>query len=284
MKYLLYFVVVLFCVYAPQSVKAFSISPLRQTVTADPGTITRVQLEVSNDYAQSIDIEPSIDAFTVNPQTDEMLYGVSSIARDWIQPKQNTIEVPAGQSRIFDFDIRVPADAEPGAHYLMLVATHKVGSQVQGELGSLLFFYVAGQINEMLNVETFAPLKNVYWGGKPEVSLQFRNNGTIHLVPQGTLQIKTRRGEHQTFVMNPENKKLLPHVRWEEDYLIENLSFSDIGKVYAQLTLQYGFGGHTIIRNVSFYYLPWGLVVGILGALIFGVLLLRIVLIKRHAK
>lgn len=267
----------------PIQVDAFAINPLRQTFTVDPGRSVKVQLEVSNRFDDMVSVEPSVAAFSIHPKDGSVQPADYSEALRWIIPQQRQVDVPSGQTRVLEYDIAIPDNADPGAHYIMLLATQKNGSQVQAELGSLLFLYVAGEVQETLSVESFSSLKKVYWGGVPEITMQLRNKGTIHLVPRGQLTFETRQGVKQQFDVNPETKKMFPGVRLTEDFSINSMEKGDVGKVQAQLVVQYGVSGGQIIRTIDFYYIPKMYLV--LAALV-GVsliLVLRVFVAKKHA-
>ncbi len=245
--------------FLPDYALALSISPPRQTVVIDPGKSSAVELTMQNDTKANISIQPDIDAFRIDPDTGRAVFGSADAAKQWITWKADAVALAPGEKKTITFSIVVPAEAEPGGHYLGLLA--KAGGNgavgLSSRAGSLLFLYVGGRAEESLAKKLFFSDHAWYWSLPLHFFLSLENTGNIHVLPEGGLVIANMRGERiLTQPINPERKKLLPHGTWRETYTIHGLSWRDTGPLTATVFVQYGVTRQQMVDTISFWYVP----------------------------
>lgn len=253
--------------------QALTISPLRHTVVVDPGQSQTVNLTITNDSDKTITFVSEIDAFQLDPQTGQAVFGVRDEAVSWVEPAERQLTVRPGATREAVFQINVPKEAEPGSHYLALfvgqapaAGTIGVGARV----GALLFLHVAGEVREELTREDFFSARAWYAAPPLTLSLWLRNNGTIHVVPAGEVLLQKGGRVIDRQSLNVGERKILPGARWEESYQFAHLQWRDAGRIEAVASLEYGLTHQPIVDRLTVWYLPTGLLV-VIGA---GLLLL----------
>jgi hypothetical protein len=125
----------------------------------------------------------------------------------------------------------------------------------------------------------FSSGSSVYLKNKGQLFVQAENTGTIHLIPQGKITLLDARGKVKSeFVVNKENSLVLPGSLWSETY---DFHFQplQIGKTEARLEFKYGINEQTVLKKISFWYIPMWLIgtgIGMVFLLIFGVVVLGI--------
>ncbi|MFH0857639.1 MAG: hypothetical protein V1848_02730 [Candidatus Magasanikbacteria bacterium] len=248
------------CIFFPAQASAFALSPLRTSVVIDPGKEDTVYIIVKNNETEKIRVEPFIDAFSIDEQTEKAVWGESDIAKRWIESNTKEVVLSPGEEKKLTFRIQVPFDAEPGAHYLGLFAQKKVvGTQISAStrIGSLLFLYVGGTIVEKFTKDSFYISNTFYTRGPVLAFSQFSNKGSIHVVPEGKVTLKkgifTKRTIEEIDV-NPTKYKVLPHITWNKEYQFNNFQWNDIGWYTIDLEVISGIEGNKEYGSVSFFY------------------------------
>ncbi|MBD3311223.1 MAG: hypothetical protein GF349_01845 [Candidatus Magasanikbacteria bacterium] len=273
----------IFFLFFPQDIFALSIFPLRQTVVINPGESSQVELLVKNEKDETVEILPEVDAFTIDGQSGAAIFGVDDVAVSWINLSNESLVLEPGEDSGFVFSVQVPANAEPGTHYLGLFAKTipsegqiGVGSRV----GSLLFLHVAGTIKEQLIRQDFSSDERIYFSKPVELKLKLENVGTTHVVPEGRIIVKNLFGDVvDDMAINPNKRKVVPHTSWHGEYTIESLDLKDLGPNKIQLVLNYGMTNQVITESISFWYLPTWVILSILGVFLTVIVL---VMLLRH--
>lgn len=195
----------------------------------------------------------------------------------WIGIQPEPVTVPAGQTASIPFVISVPEDASPGGHYAALLISNQSGEASDGtsisiasSIASLLFFRVAGEIEEEGLIRSFSAEQPLYQEPEATFDLRFQNLGNVHLRPQGTIVIYNMWGKergHINLNHKTEFGNVLPGTvrkftftwRGEE-------SLFDIGRYTAQATLSYGKEERVnVVRETIFWIIPIWTVVQVLG-------------------
>lgn len=281
-----FFIITLVVFFAfPLGSEAIELSPLRHTLTVDKGEKEIVSIFVTNDQEEQIIITPEVDGFTIDNKTGAAQFGQDDAAKKWITTKEERFELEPNETKEIVFRINVPENTPPGAHYLGLFAKQDADKGQVGigsRVGTLLFLYVAGEIEESLYRKDFSTNKQLYFLPKFSISLQLQNNGNIHLIPEGQVILLDRKGNVIAQKnLNPEQQKVFPKNVWQQNYLFENISNKHIGELQSLVQIQYGNSEQKIMDSVSFWYIPkifiiYGLTA--LGALI--IILIFIFFIK----
>jgi len=213
---------------------------------------------------------------------EETGYEVSS----WIRISTDPIEIASGGSVDIPFDIVVPQDASPGGHFGAVFLLREaerpeaMGAGVGFQVGMIVSIRVSGDVVEEARILEFLTDKNLY--GKPSVqfSALIDNPGNVLVRPRGPLEIVDMFGKQiASLVMNESGAAVFPknsrkfETHWEGD----GIAF---GRYQAILSLVYGEDGRkTITSTISFWVLPFGIILSVLGGLL-GIILLIVVITR----
>lgn len=235
-------------------------------------------IKLKNTTQEPQEIELFINEFT---QTGH--FGMISFLSDFKQnyPKNTASFISLSQDRIVvepnsnqEIEVRVEdrPSLEPGGHYLAVIARvvgdnqNPTQQKVLPALSSLLLIRKQG--GEVINLS----LKNIEW--KPgiinlklpeEIELVFNNDGNVHLIPRGSVQIKNQSGQvvaqgivnHESFYVLPGTQRRIP----------VEIKPSDLFFPIAFLTLEVkGYsntGEAKFFYETSFFHINYLIVVGL---------------------
>ena len=207
--------------------------------------------------------------------------------RDYIKPEQNSFKLKSKQRGVIDVVISIPNDAEPGGHYGSVLVSSAPSSQEEDELdnktrtisriGALYFVRVEGKVKEDAKLTGFRMenSKSFYEKGPFNFELLFENNSSVHLTPGGRIEVKNMIGrkvkdlEVSPFFSLPDSLRASV-VAWESDFAL--------GRYTATATINRGYReslDEVDIQTISFWVLPWKIVVGFLVAIIIVAFILR---------
>jgi len=283
MKKLFYIIITcFFCFVLTKTVFAISIFPLRQTVSINPGAEATLEIAVKNDVDEEVSVYPSVEAFTVDENDGSAVFGVDDEALAWVEYNRNDFVLLPDEDRSFEFKIKIPANAEPGTHYLGLFANRKRGEgqiSISSRVGSLLFLHVAGLIQEELVRKNFLSDKNIYFNDPINLSIDFENVGSTHSIPEGNIVITDIFGrELKTVHLNPDRRIVVPHTNWKGRYSFDKLPLTAFGPFKIKMNMRYGLNQQTMVDSITVWYISWRL---LLAVPIIVILLSVIILIKK---
>lgn len=259
------------------------IKPLRNEIVLKPGETKTFTLEVSNNGDNTIQAKAILEAIT---KTDENGYPISSlddkeISQDqnitkWIKNENETLEIHAKSKKAITLSITAPENATPGGRYAVIyyepALKNSTGVQIKTRVASLILLTVPGDIKQSGNVEDFSLNENLVYGQPIDFKVTFKNNGNVHLKPNGKITITDSNGNvinqvakytdlktgKETIVnhipINPFEGNVLPNTSrnfipsWNENY--EKIN----GKFSAKLELTYS--DKTETKEISFEINP----------------------------
>lgn len=241
-----------------QNAKAFSIFPARYTFVVDSGKTAVASVQIYNDEDQPIQVTAEVDAFALDSDTGHTQFGQSDPAKSWIQASVSSLTLSPEQKQTVDFTIAVPPETPAGSHYLGLFLKQKSAAGQVGlgkRIGTLLFLHVGGEVSEKLQIQDFSFEKE---RGNRNFHIQLQNNGSIHLMPGGNVRLFNFWGAQISGIpVNQNQRKVLPNADWRETLTLKNLGISSIGKIRADLTVEYGLTGQIVQSTIYFWYFPW---------------------------
>ena len=290
------FLATLFILPAHAKIKGegLTVSPPIREVTLQKGQVTKGVVKLTNPTAKTITVYPLAMNFGAEgeggeprffPATDEQQ--TYSLAK-WIKFSQTKIALTSEQVVEFNYQIDVPSDAEPGGHYGVIFFATKAPTieeqtnqvALSGMVGALILGTVPGKITEKASVEEFSTRK-IYFSLPATFVVRLRNSGNIHYKPSGDIAIKDiTGGEVKRVVLNQAAGNVLPASirKFEEKWEDDNKSvFGYVGPFKANLRVVYGTKGYTLDGKLSFWVIPWWLIVAV-GIII----LVTIYFIIRH--
>ena len=269
--------------------------------TIDPGENAQEIVKVRNVgetvqtfYPEVFDFKPKDETgtpdFILDAQDGSYAYSLAS----WIKISTEGIKLEPNESAALNFNITVPANAEPGGHYagiLFGTSPPKVGGTqiaISNKVGSLLLVRVAGDAKETATVEEFSTPKDFFENGPVPFTVRVNNTGNVHVQPKGVIEIKNTFGKTvATFPVNEDSANVLPQsIRAfldGENNINWNPSGLTIGKFTATMTLAYGDPAKNLTDTVSFWIVPWKILLVLLLAIIITILLL-VLIMKKYNK
>jgi len=244
-------------------------------------------------YPEVFDFKPigetGAPQFILNKESENYTYSLAS----WIKVSKEAMTLKPNESTAINFTISVPKGAEPGGRYAgILFGTsppQTSGTQIaiSNKVGSLILVRVSGAAKEAASLEEYSTPNSFYEYLPAAFLVRVKNSGNVHVVPKGTIEIKNIFGQTvATLDVNEKNGNVLPDsIRKfdkDNDGLVWGPSGLTIGYFTANLLLTYGEGtSKQITGSLSFWVLPWKLLLIVLLALVI-ILLLIVWLIKRY--
>ena len=231
--------------------------------------------------AQANDFSSKDETGTPEVLLDGSLPATSSL-RSWVAPIAS-VRLKPKQSQTIDVKISVPANAEPGGHYGVvrfsgtppeLVDT---GVALSASTGTLVLVRVNGAVNEQLQLADFfvsqGGTKSWWFEAAPITLVQrIKNTGNVHVKPIGDATITDSFGRQvATIPLNEEKRNVLPNsIRRFEEKFDKSWLF---GQYTVSMALAYGTTGQVLEGKLSFWVIPWKLILlalAILIIIIFG--------------
>lgn len=268
------------------------ISPVKESLTLDPGTTSVQTIRVRNGTDSDQTFFFNKEDFTIGDNQGNVEFFEPGIDRDrthsledWLSFEGESIVVPAQDETSFDVFIDVPRDAEPGGHYAAVfvqtsppVLEDGEASSVStvGRIGSLLLVTVPGDVNEGLELVNFAAEQtdNDEGGSVIQFLTTLRNTGNVHVEPAGQISFSGVGVSNEPIQFNDGQSSVLPGTPervFEDEIQLESSGLiPPIGRVTAELTLTYGENGETLTMQTSIMVWPLGFIGVAVGILLVG--------------
>lgn len=209
----------------------------------------------------------------------------SGLAR-WITITDQPVDIlPSKETAKVDFQIKVPVEAEAGAHYGGLVFSLRDSLQTPGvsetiQQAAVIVILDVDRSFERAEIEEFkfSPIGNL-----PEqlkIRTQIRNIGLSSLKPKGRIVVYNIFGQAVgVSYVNPDALTVLPQT--SRVFLSQLPIYNYFGKYRAELTLYYGSKHLEVLAKTSFWIIPWNKVFLYFIYLLVGIIIF-FVLIKRY--
>ncbi len=266
------------------SVKAFTVSPLKYTVSLAPNDSHDYVVSVQNDS----NINKEYQAVVVGLQQDQLGRSIfkndSDIAENWIKFNSEKITLKNDEKKDFVFTINIPKNTPPGAHYLGIGAQEVNEKNISGRLMTIVVLQVAGTANESLLLEKFNPINRYFFNKNLVYYLQFKNVGNIDLALKSQIQIYDFKNKLiSTVPVDLGNKLFAQSVRAADIRPDVSKEIFWPGKYRSMIIINFGLTKQQVISSANFYYLPtWFLY--LIGIVIFLVISLVIYRKKKHER
>lgn len=200
-------------------VGGLTISPPSFELSANPGSQSKHSIRLENRNPHPVKIVVDRRNFTaigeegaVGLTEEETSFSLAS----WIDLDGSEVTLPPGGTRLYNFTVNVPLNAEPGGHFGSIIFRTIPASNVEGsgatlaqEIGSLLLVRVAGSQTEDAIIDSFAPSQSFFEYGPVKLITRVKNLGNVHLKPVGTITITNMWGQ-QVASMNLDSRNVLP--------------------------------------------------------------------------
>ncbi len=265
----------------------------------DPGDTTQEIIKIRNVsdneqtyFPEVLDFKPTGETGTPQFITGVEKNSYSYSLTSWVKISKEPITLQPNESAALNFTINVPKTAEPGGAYAGILfgtsppKTEGSAIAISNKVGALVLVRVAGAAKETATLKEFAANGNFFENPPVDFVVRVENKGTVHVRPKGNITIKDIFGRKVAALdVNEKDGAVLPEsIRKfdkENDELTWNPSGFTIGKYTATVLLNYGDPSKQLSETVSFWVVPWKvlLVVGI-GIVI--MVLLIILNIRRY--
>ena len=192
--------------------------------------------------------------------------------KNFIVPELKEFTLEQGEKISIPVNVSVPIDAEPRGYYGALIISNEPEVVNEGEskdtqgrarlisrIGSLFLLRINGEGKESGQLDNFkiiGPRKMFYQERPKGFEIAFKNTGNVHLVPHGMVSIKNILGRKVGEIPVDAYFALPDATRYREVYWS---SGTGLGRYTANLSLYKGYGneGDTATASVSFWIIPW---------------------------
>lgn len=256
--------------------KDFVLGPGKAELWMSPGENATKELMITNRIGKTMDFQINIEDFSGSrdPGQTVVFYGEGeshNSLKNYLKPELTKFTLTHGQRMILPVEISVPQDAEPGGRYgSVLVTSSPYGGEVGVEkekatgqislnsrLGALFFIRIKGDVKEDGFLKELKTKKRFYEKSPISFDILFENNGSVHLLPYGVVEIKNffnkKIGEIKLdpwYVM-PDSLRLR-EVKWNSKWLC--------GKYTASVSINRGYQNIVDQKSVDFWVIPWRII------------------------
>jgi hypothetical protein len=285
--------------YSQQSAYALTVSPAIIELSVDPGQTITKEITLFNEtgipaqlFATTQDFEAAGDGGQPKFLPKAVPSNEAS-ASNWVSVSPSQIVVEPGKFVKTQFTVTVPANADPGGHYLAVfwgiqppVVSGPAAVAIGAKIGSLVLIGVTGDISEKGELKEFAlPEGKIYTHLPVEMAFRFFNSGNIHLKPKGDIVVRNLLGgKVATISANDKEARVLPNqtrqffATWQKqdpDLTAESLGWWQkfwaefqqersnfaFGRYTAQLNLAFGQDKSVHTARLAFWVIPWALLI-----------------------
>lgn len=243
---------------------AVSLTPVKFELAAYPGQKVGGTVQVLNPREEWLPVEMEVEDF--QPQGEEGRVAVgpqqdtTHSLKSWVRFAVEKFTIPPRARYPIDFTVEIPLDAEPGSHYGTILARTAEeppggsGALVVAKVGALVILDVYGEVREEVSVAEFqAP--GFSWKLPVPLLVRFENSGTVHVKPEGTLEIRNLFGGVVATITLPE-RNVLPGTIRRVDVPIGGGVLA--GRYTAKLEATYGRQNQIPITEArTFWFVDW---------------------------
>lgn len=200
-----------------------------QEFRASPGTTRSGYIDIAFTPADPeimyLTIEKSEVEDGTNRQTSYPVDKSVNTLTNWITLESNVVYKPANPRYLNNDNVRrigyridIPANAEPGSDYAVIIASERridsfsnaVG--VSKDLTTSVLITVDGDTVEEADLISFSTLNGQFIFGNLPVHFlaTFKNNGNVHVVPRGNIEIFSGSSKIDNVSLNPAQSRTLP--------------------------------------------------------------------------
>lgn len=281
---------------ADDTSQALEISPPVVNLTGNPGETVKTQISIRDVANTPLVVKGQVNDFVAAGEDgtpkllledgEESPYSMKS----WFGPLQ-TLNLQPKKIENLTVTINIPANAAPGGYYSTIRFTASApglegnGVALSASLGALILMRVNGDATEKVSVAEFATVDS---NDKPtwlfesipvNFMLRAKNEGNVHEQPVGEAVIKDMFGNTVGQVnINLERKNVLPGSIRKFEAPLDKAVLGDrmmFGRYTADLTVTYSTSGQKTTATLSFWVIPWKLILIVIVILVGGFFLIR---------
>jgi len=181
-------------------------------------------------------------------------------------------DLAVDEEKTLQYTISLPTDANPGARFGLIRFIANAGEGLDegvtltASLGTIVIVNTPGNAVELIS---FKDMKAVDEGGKTgtlfesaprQVKITLANEGNTYVQPYGNIQVKNWSGDViQSVEFNAGQTRpgMLPQS--QRDFKVNLESVSSYGKYTVEANISYGDGANIIPATITFWVIPWKL-------------------------
>jgi len=287
---------------ADNTANTLKVSPVRTDIEINPGETKKVKTTVTNLTDEPITVKPIENDFVAGDERgtpalilDEDKFAPTHSLKRFMTPLKN-VTIPAGQSKVIEVVITVPANAQAGGYFgaVRFAPTSPDGGgqvNLSASVASLVLLNVPGDAVEKLELTDFQIQQNGVSGSNfrtpnnLQATARFENKGSVQLGPFGKVSVK--KGDKVIYASDFNNKDprdmVLPDSARRWDVPLKNVG--TFGKYEVTAVFTYGTKNQTIEVTKSFWVIPTGVIIwSIVGLIVLIGLIVAIWLFLRSYK
>lgn len=243
----------------------FQVGPTKFVLEMDPGEERTVEVQLTSREGEERTYALDVEDFSVsNDGLDNMMfYGNGTgpfSAKSWIDTTVPVVTLKHGERAFISVKVTIPKNASVGDHYsvVMFRRLPKGGAPgglgIVSRVGALLLITVKGDVIRDGGLQQFLSVRRVYWALPAQFVIQYRNSGTVHIVPFGKIEIRNVFGIAVDEIQVKDWYVLRNSIRRRE--IIWQPKFA-LGYYTANLRLKgVGSGAPDVYQSVSFWVVP----------------------------
>lgn len=281
----------------------FVLEPAKIEISMDAGQSAVKKLSIINRMSGTRKFKIEIEDFTGSKTGQQAVIllgdekGPYSL-KDYLKPEVAEFTLKPKQKMVLPIEINIPKDAQPGGLYgsilVSSVPTKKEkesaangargGAIIISRLGALFFVRVNGPVFKDGSLRDFRiiPSKKVFYNKTPNgFEILFGNKGSVYLNPYGVIRIKNILGsvvgeiKIDPYFAMPGSLRYR-QVNWDKTTLL--------GRYKATVSLNRGYDNIVDKMSVSFWVIPWKLILGAFAIIFFIALIVKLFLSKFEIK
>ena len=258
--------------------ESFSLRPAKQEVVLNPGVSAQESFTITNNLGRNSYFELKLKNIELNRP------GVYPLT-DFVSLEGERVFVADGQTKTVYFGINIPTETAPGGAYGFLQVIPRPNQGAKGEagvsaaLGSTIFVRVGGPVKEEGKLVSFGILgRQLKFAAPLEWHFSFENSGNIYLNPYGKMILVNKLTGSQTLVDIPPRSVLPGQTRLSET---KTSALGFPGLYSASLLLNRGYNDEVDMRETSFWFLPWPILLIFSAILLFFVWVIIFKIIRK---
>lgn len=215
--------------------------------------------------------------------------------KNFINPEITEFSLELGERIVIPVTVSVPIDAEPRGYYGALIVSNEPdvlkdgqspegGARLVSRIGALFLIRINGEGVESGSLEDFKVMgpKKPFYEKRPEgFEIAFKNDGNVHLVPYGKINITNLLGKDVAVIPVDAYFSLPDSIRYREVFWEKG---TGLGRYTANLSLFPGFGNENEEASFSFWIIPWKILVTTFIGLVLIISLIYYVLTRFELK
>ncbi len=270
----------------------FVVGPGKIELSLKPGETKVVNLKVTNRMGDDREFTVGVEDFqgSRDPQQTVVLLGDSKGSyslKNFILIPQRTFTLQHGQRATVPVTISLPTNADPGGLYgsvlFSIVSKPNTledsggSSAIIARIGTLFFITVPGDAKREGSLKDFSiPNDQTFFNSGPvKFEILFENKGNVHLDPYGQISLRNIFGEEvgsqeiEPWFALPDSLRLR-EISWNRDFLF--------GRYTAKVLIHRGYNELSDVKSVSFWVVPWKILVLVVLALFVFIFCVRWIL------